>query len=114
MKNWNLKGIAKIAIAMILPIMLANGAQAQGTRVLEEIVVTAAYREQGLQDVPVSITAVTGDKLAFCKIDRCRDTNAGSFGQQPHNVVPCRCITRYAAFISGVRITADDTFICTI
>ena len=36
-------------------------AQESEVRGLEEIVVTAAYREQGLQDVPVSISAVTGD-----------------------------------------------------
>jgi len=40
---------------------------------LEEIVVTAAYREQGLQDVPVSISAVTGDMLAQGSLQKAED-----------------------------------------
>jgi outer membrane receptor protein involved in Fe transport len=31
---------------------------------LEEVVVTAQKREQGLQDVPISITAVSGERIA--------------------------------------------------
>jgi len=38
-------------------------AQEDSSPVLEEITVTAAYREQGLQDVPVSISAVTGETI---------------------------------------------------
>ena len=39
----------------------ANGALAQA--VLEEVVVTAQKREQSLQDVPVAVTAFTGERL---------------------------------------------------
>ena len=54
---------------------LSGTAQAQGTdsRSLEEIVVTAAYREQGLQDVPVSISAVTGETIAESAIQKAED-----------------------------------------
>lgn len=48
-------------------------AQDDGTRALEEIVVTAAYREQGLQDVPVSISAVTGDTMVQTAIQKAED-----------------------------------------
>ena len=41
--------------------------------VLEEIVVTAAYREQGLQDVPISISAVTGDTLVETGLQKAED-----------------------------------------
>ncbi len=48
--------------------------QAQETTpALEEIVVTAAYREQGLQDVPVSISAVTGDTITESAIQKAED-----------------------------------------
>ena len=48
-------------------------AQDDGIRALEEIVVTAAYREQGLQDVPVSISAVTGDTMTQTAIQKAED-----------------------------------------
>jgi outer membrane receptor protein involved in Fe transport len=53
----------------------SGAAQAQEAdgRSLEEIVVTAAYREQGLQDVPVSISAVTGDTIAESAIQKAED-----------------------------------------
>ena len=37
---------------------------AQGASAIEEIVVTAQYREENLQEVPISITAMTGESLA--------------------------------------------------
>ena len=40
---------------------------------LEEIVVTAQKREQGLRDVPISITAVGGDKLKDAGIENISD-----------------------------------------
>jgi len=48
-------------------------AQDDATRVLEEIVVTAAYREQGLQDVPVSVSAVTGEMITNSAIQKAED-----------------------------------------
>jgi outer membrane receptor protein involved in Fe transport len=45
----------------------------EGGRALEEIVVTAAYREQGLQDVPVSISAVTGEMMTKTAIQKAED-----------------------------------------
>lgn len=55
---------------------LANTAQAQeitSERILEEITVTAQYREQGLQDVPISVSAVTGDTLTRTALQRVED-----------------------------------------
>ncbi len=60
-----------IAIAS-LPFAAAE-AQDDGQRGLEEIVVTAAYREQGLQDVPVSISAVAGDVLVESAVQKAED-----------------------------------------
>jgi outer membrane receptor protein involved in Fe transport len=48
-------------------------AQDSSPRALEEIIVTAAYREQSLQDVPVSLTAVTGDILTRTTLQKAED-----------------------------------------
>lgn len=45
----------------------------EGSRALEEIIVTAAYREQGLQDVPVSVSAVSGDTITATAIQKAED-----------------------------------------
>ena len=54
---------------------LAHGAMAQegSQRLLEEIIVTATYREQGLQDIPVSVTAVTADTLTSSALQKAED-----------------------------------------
>ncbi len=43
---------------------------------LNEIVVTAQKREQNLQDVPISVTALTADTLAVNRIENVRDLSA--------------------------------------
>jgi iron complex outermembrane receptor protein len=43
---------------------------------IEEIVVTAQKREQSLQDVPISITALTANAIAVNRIQDVRDLNA--------------------------------------
>jgi len=62
-KLFRFAAIAAIAPATILSTTSVT-AQEVSTRVLDEVIVTAAYREQGLQDVPVSISAVTGEMMA--------------------------------------------------
>lgn len=48
-------------------------AQSDGRSLLDEITVTAAYREQGLQDVPVSVSAVTGDMITNVGLQKVED-----------------------------------------
>jgi iron complex outermembrane receptor protein len=60
MKDLQLCRLAALALFAPAAILSTTIAEAQ----LEEIIVTAAYREQGLQDVPVSISAVTGEMMA--------------------------------------------------
>lgn len=62
-----------VLAALAVSSVVFGPAQAQEVRVLEEITVTAAYREQGLQDVPVSISAVTGETLAETAIQKAED-----------------------------------------
>ena len=52
----------KTAVATAVAAALASPAMAQ-ERVIEEITVTATKREMNVQDVPISITAVSGTKL---------------------------------------------------
>jgi outer membrane receptor protein involved in Fe transport len=61
------------AVALCSGTMLAGLAQAQdGTSgpVLEEVVVTATKRLESLQDVPISVNAVSAEKMAEAGIDR--------------------------------------------
>jgi len=52
--------------------LAAAGAYAQ-TASLEEIVVTAQKRQQSLQDVPISVSVLTGDKIQEAGIDNLDD-----------------------------------------
>ncbi len=58
---------------MLIGTTISTDALGQTDRILEEIVVTAAYREQGLQDVPVSISMVTGEKITESALQKAED-----------------------------------------
>jgi iron complex outermembrane receptor protein len=62
-------------IAVLLGFVLAAGAAAQGS-ILEEVVVTAQKREQSLQDVPISVNVIGGDKLDEVGIKKIDDLQA--------------------------------------
>lgn len=57
-------------LALLLPLPVGAAA------VLEEVLVTAQLREQSLQDVPVSVSAVSGEKLMEAGISRIEDLQA--------------------------------------
>jgi outer membrane receptor protein involved in Fe transport len=74
MKPRTLRRFSAFVVSAALISLPASQVYAQeGVRALEEIVVTAAYREQGLQDVPVSISAVTGEMMAQAAIQKAED-----------------------------------------
>ncbi|MDJ0698679.1 MAG: TonB-dependent receptor [Woeseiaceae bacterium] len=62
-------------LPMVTAVFLAGPSLAQddSPRALEEITVTAAYREQGLQDVPVSVSAVTGELITSGAMQKAED-----------------------------------------
>lgn len=62
-----------LAAAQGLTLLISGNAFGQGSITLEEIIVTAAYREQGLQDVPVSISAVSGETLTEAALQKAED-----------------------------------------
>jgi iron complex outermembrane receptor protein len=65
------------ASALVLAACLPGAAVAQGASAqLEEIVVTAQKREQSLQEVPISVSAVTADTLEANRITTARDLSA--------------------------------------
>src|SRR5690242_14817557 len=51
------------AASLSLPV-IANAQAATSTSVIEEIIVTAQRREERLQDVPITVSAVTGASMA--------------------------------------------------
>lgn len=62
MKTPGKKHIPVALSLAIAAISVAAGASAQQLQ-LEEVIVTAQKRTQGLQDVPIAVTAISGDKI---------------------------------------------------
>ena len=46
------------------------------TQTLEEVVVTAQIREQSLQDVPISVSAIAGEDIADRSVDNLQSLSA--------------------------------------
>lgn len=65
------------SVALSLPLLAAMPAQAQTAPVtLEEIVVTARKVSENIQDIPLSITALSGDALEDRSVREVRDLSA--------------------------------------
>lgn len=72
-RSWRGTRLLPLAIAIATPVAVAQ----QGDEiVLEEIIVTAQKREESLRDVPISVNAVSGEKLAEAGIARLDDLKA--------------------------------------
>ena len=65
-------------------------AKADDMQLLQEIVVTAQFREQGLQSTPVAITAVTGSQLEQRTASSVTDLN----GLAPNPLFLGGCLAR--------------------
>ncbi len=71
---------------------------------LEEIVVTAERRAQSLQDVPLSISAITGDSLNALKVNRSEDL----MGLVPNLNIAKSNLGRSRTIIRGIGGSAGD------
>ncbi len=54
---------SKVGEAVFLALTASAVSVTAGAAAIEEIVVTATKREESLQDVPIAVTALTGDAL---------------------------------------------------
>jgi len=95
---------------------------AQGVGELEEIVVTARFREESIQTTPIAISAFTGDDLEVRSMDNVEDIglsipnayfreNVGNYG--PTGTVGLRGVSQYDfsyAFEPAVGIYIDDVY----
>ncbi len=72
--------LRKIIGAALLSLFTATSATAQDSDdnplTLEEVIVTAQKREQGLQDVPIAISAVSGDSLRSSNITNLQELSS--------------------------------------
>jgi outer membrane receptor protein involved in Fe transport len=69
------KNLLSAGIAASLALTVPTAANADGFK-LEEIVVTAQKRQQSLQDVPISVSAVDGEKMSEAGINNLEDLSA--------------------------------------
>jgi iron complex outermembrane recepter protein len=105
---------------------IAVPALAQDNKGLEEIVVTARYREESIQTTPIAISAFTGEELELRNIENVEDIgqaipnayfrrNASNFG--PNNTIGLRGLNQIDfsyAFEPTVGIYIDDVYHSTI
>ncbi|QIB66801.1 TonB-dependent receptor [Kineobactrum salinum] len=63
-------GVAIGVLIATLPEVALGQARYSAQDAIEEVMVTARKREEGLQDAPISITAVTGDGLEYRGVDK--------------------------------------------
>jgi iron complex outermembrane receptor protein len=104
----NLSATAAIAAAIVVSPAAAQSGSGGG---LEEIVVTAQKREESLQDVPIAVSALTGDTLSDLHV-----TNI----QELHNTLPNVQINTFANSpdsaifsIRGVGVNDADPYVGT-
>lgn len=123
--------LSKRAIALVLELagaglavpLEARADAIEATSQLDEVVVTSRKREENLQDVPVSIQAVTSTELQMRSLDTLNDigqhTANLTFGQQAQsgssaNTVYIRGVGQsdtLAAFDPGVGIYIDGVYL---
>ena len=59
----SVKAVFAAAVAVALPMAPLASAQSSAASVVEEVTVTARRRSESLQDVPIAVSAISGDEL---------------------------------------------------
>ena len=118
-----LAGAVAAALGTAFPVLAQQAADQGG---LEEIVVTARYREENVQTTPISISAFSGEELEIRSIENVEDIglvipnayfrrNASNFG--PNNTIGLRGLNQIDfsfAFEPTVGVYIDDVYHSTI
>lgn len=73
MKHNKMSSISNVSTASVCAMALLVPAVAAAQAQLEEIVVTAQYREENLQEVPVAVTAFTTEEISRAGIESTQD-----------------------------------------
>ena len=68
MRSQNYLTVLPLLPSIVATLPLATSSGTVGAQELEEVMVTAQRREQSVQDIPMSITAFTGDQLEVRQI----------------------------------------------
>ncbi len=105
-------GRSELVLAVVLAaacVLTGVGwAQDEGGRAVEEIVVTARKRAEALEEVPVSVTALTDDDLQVRQVRSIRDLN----GFVPNlQVRRTRTGTDASLYIRGIGTPGDEVFV---
>lgn len=114
------------AIAASLGAAAAPSFAQQGVRELEEVIVTARFREENIQTTPISISAFTGEDLELRSIDNIEDIgqvipnayfrrNVSNFG--PNNTIGLRGLNQVDfsySFEPTVGLYVDDMYHSTV
>ena len=85
-------------LALAMPAWAQDGSEQQETRILEQVTVTAQKREQSLQEVPLTVTAFSGDFVTENGVQDIRDIQ----GLTPNLSIKSRGDTEASVFIRGI------------
>ena len=118
--------VSPLALAIAASLCAGIDAVAQQPSGLEEIVVTARFREENIQTTPISISAFSGEELELRNIENVEDIglaipnayfrrNASNFG--PNNTIGMRGLNQVDfsySFEPTVGVYIDDVYHSTI
>jgi iron complex outermembrane recepter protein len=122
--------MSPLSSAIVAALALGAGSAAaqpqEGAAALEEIIVTARFREEGIQTTPIAISAFTGEELAVRSIENVEDLgsvipnaffrrNTSNFG--PNNTIGLRGLNQVDfsySFEPTVGLYIDDMYHSTV